>query len=55
MVALLVVLVAILGALLFGGLLTLHSMVIGGAVVAFVWWVASVVATKQERHRTRAD
>jgi len=55
MFLLLVVLVAILGFLFFGGLLGLHAMLIGSAVVGFVWWVSSVYATTRAGHRTRAD
>ena len=54
MLVLLGVLVAMLGVLLFAGVLTLQSMLIGGALIAFVWWITSVVATTRERHRTRA-
>ena len=55
MFLLLIVLVAILGLLLFGGLLGLHAMLIASAVVGLIWWITSVLATTRGSRRPRAD
>jgi hypothetical protein len=51
MLLLLFVSVAILGILFFGGYLALSSMLIGGVVIALIWWISVCVAEVRERRR----